>query len=163
MKYFLVQSLGDKQLCAVAGERKNPFQMYMKLHERYATQNTATRVQLQTALYQQSFQEKFQTMSEYVDSFEYISYQLEVMEIPIAESIQIAILFASFSRTSDSPHGAVITALQTMSDKDLSWEKATARLLQEYSSLNSDRNLGRVLQSDISINRKALSTKAHFH
>ena len=160
-KSLLVQSLGDKPLRTVAGERKNPFQMYKKLHERYATQNTATRVQLQTELYQQSFQEKSQTMSEYVDSFENIFNQLEVMESPVTESMQIAILFASFGRSSDSPYGAVITALQTMSDKDLSWEKATARLLQEYSSLNCDRNLGRVLPNDMPINQKALKTKAH--
>ncbi|CDF32625.1 unnamed protein product [Chondrus crispus] len=48
-----------------------------------------------------------------------------------------------------------------MSDKDLSWEKATARLLQEYSSLNCGRNLGRVLQNDVPISQKALKTKAH--
>lgn len=42
---ILVQSLGYKPLRSVIGEKKNPFLMYKKLKERYATQKTATRVQ----------------------------------------------------------------------------------------------------------------------
>ena len=72
-------------------------------------------------------------MSECVDEFEAIFNQLEAMESPLNESMQVAILFASFGRTNESPNGAVITALQTMSDNELTWDKATARLLQEYS------------------------------
>ena len=54
-KSLLVQSLGDKPLRKVASERKNVSRMYQKLNERYDTQITATRVQLQTELYQKSF------------------------------------------------------------------------------------------------------------
>ena len=129
-KLLLVQSLGDKPLRTVASERKNVFQMYQKLNERYASQNTATRVQLQTELYQNSFS-KNQAMSEYVDEFESVFAQLEAMESPVPESMQIAILFASFSSTAESSYGAIITALQTLGDDDLSWERATARLLQQ--------------------------------
>ena len=53
-KSLLVQSLGDKPLRTVAGEKNNPCKMYEKLQDRYATQNKATRVQLQTELYQQT-------------------------------------------------------------------------------------------------------------
>ena len=50
-KSLLMQSLGDKPLRTVAGEKKNPYKMYENLQDRYATQKTATRVQLQTELY----------------------------------------------------------------------------------------------------------------
>ena len=85
-KSLLVQSLGDKPLRTVAGERKNAYQMYKKLQERYATQNTTTRDQLQTELYQKCFK-KPKTMSKYVDEFESIFNQLDIMDNSVSESM----------------------------------------------------------------------------
>ena len=80
----------------------------------------------------------------------------------MSESMQVAILIASFGNTSTSPYGAVITALQTITDDELSWDRATARLLQEYSSQNESRNDGEVLTTaDIPIEQKALKAKGH--
>lgn len=109
-KSLLVPSLGDKTLRTVAGEWKNPFGMYETLQERYATQNTVKRVQIPTKLYQKSFNWS-QTISEYVDEFDSIFNQLEIMEGHVSESIQTAIFFASFGSTSNKPYGAVTTAL----------------------------------------------------
>ena len=49
---MLVQSLGDKPLRTITGENSNPFTMYLRLQKRYATQNAARRVQLQTESHQ---------------------------------------------------------------------------------------------------------------
>ena len=77
-------------------------------------------------------------MSEYIDEFESIFNQLGIMESHVSESMQIAVLFASYGSTSDTPYRAVITALQRMTDEELTWDRASARLLQEYSACNSD-------------------------
>ena len=101
-------------------------------------------------------------MSEYVDEFESVFALLEAMESPVPESMQIAILFASFGSTAESSYGAVVTALQTMGDDDLNWERATARLLQEYSFQNSNALKGNALNSEEhAIQQKALKSKAH--
>ncbi|CAN8074871.1 unnamed protein product [Agarophyton chilense] len=57
-RMYLVQSLGDKPLRSIAGERKNLYKMYKNLRERYATQNAASRVQLQTELHQRKYIEE---------------------------------------------------------------------------------------------------------
>lgn len=64
--------------------------------------------------------------------------QLEIMESHVSESIQIAIFFACFGIKCETPYRAVITALQTMTNEELSWDRATARLLQEYLARNAD-------------------------
>lgn len=136
-RMYLVPSLGDKPLRAVASERHNPFVMYRKLCERYATENAATRVQLQTKLHQTRFTE-VTVMSDYVDDLESVFSRLEAMGSPIGNSMQIAILFSSFVSTRETPYRPVISALQTLSDEELSWEKVTARLLQEYDTSTSE-------------------------
>lgn len=98
---YLVQSLGDKPLRAIASERRIPFVMYRKLRERYATENAATRVQLQTRLHQFRYTEG-KPMSDYVDEMESVFARLDGMGNPLEESMQIAILFSSFGSTGDS-------------------------------------------------------------
>lgn len=122
-------SLGDVPLRTVAWERKNPFKMYEKLKERYVTSKTATSVQLQTELHHKRFKDGTM-MSAHIDDLETLFIRLEGMNSPMDESMQVAILLASFGSTQESPNGAVVTALQTMRDEDLTWEKATARLFQ---------------------------------
>lgn len=109
-RMLLVQSLGDKQLRTIIGEKKNPFAMYQKMQERYESQNAATRVQLQTELHQKAYSVD-QTMSEYIDGLESIFNRLAVMGSTVSDSMQVAILLASFGSTHESPYGAVVTAL----------------------------------------------------
>lgn len=70
-------------------------------------------------------------MSEYIDELESLFIRLGSIGNAVEESMQVAVLLSSFGNKSDSPYGAVVTALQTMSDTDLNWDRATARLLQE--------------------------------
>ena len=71
-------------------------------------------------------------MSAHIDSLEILFNRLEGMDSTVSHSMQVATLLASFGSTQECPYGSRVTALQTVKDEDLTWEKATARLLQEY-------------------------------
>ena len=152
---LLVQSLGDKPLRIVIGEKKNPYRMYGKLVERYATKNAATRVQLQTALHQMRYSSS-KTMSEYIDEMEEIFNRLAAMDIEIVETMQVARFLTSFGNSDESPYGGVISAFQTMADENLTWETVTARLLQEYSTRYLDIEARQ--EKDSKRNARALNT-----
>lgn len=138
-RMLLVQSRGDKPLRTVIGEKKNLYRMYEKLVERYATKTAATRIQLQTELHQMRYS-SVKTMSEYIDEMEAIFNRLAAMESAVVETMQMAIFLSSFGNPDASPYGGVISALQTMVDENLTWETATARILQEYSSRHAHFN-----------------------
>ncbi|CAN8068203.1 unnamed protein product [Agarophyton chilense] len=132
-RIYLVQCLGDKPLRTIATERKNPYTIYQKFRERYATVNAATRVQLQTKVHNMKYVPG-KTMSEFVDEFESFFNRLKGMCSPVEDSMQVAILLSSFGNMDETVYGAVISALQSMPDAELTWERATARLLQEFES-----------------------------
>lgn len=96
--------------------------MYEKLKERYATTRTATCGQLHTELHHKRYTEDF-TMSANIDILETLFNRLVGMESPGSDSMQVATILSSFGGTQESPYSAVVTALQTMKDKDLSREK----------------------------------------
>ena len=100
-RMLLVQCLGTKALRTVAGERKNPFVMYKKLVERYATKNTASRVQLQTQLHYMRYDSSM-SMSTYIDSMDSIYNKLENQGSPIDQSMKVAILLASFGNVDET-------------------------------------------------------------
>ena len=118
-------------LRTVASHRMNPYVMYQKLEQRYATKIAAGRVQLRTRLHRMHY-EASQTMSEYINELEELFSKLESMECPISDSLQVAILLSSFGNVDESQYGPVISALQTL--ENLNWDSATARLLQDHSS-----------------------------
>ena len=133
---IIVQALGDKPLRTVMAEKTNPFVMWRKLCERYATATATTRVQLQTRLHQMNYSSA-KSMSEYIDEMEGIFNRLESMECPVQESMKVAILLASFGNKPTSSYGPVISALETLSDDKLTWDSTTSRMLQEYDSKQS--------------------------
>lgn len=111
-------------------------------------------------MYQNSIP-KPQTTSQYVNDFESIFNQLEIMESPVAESMQESLLFARFRENSGFPYGVVIAALQTMSYKDLTWDKATSRLLSGNSAQKAEERDSGPWGNDYSpIEQKGLKTKA---
>ena len=72
---------------------------------------------------------------------------------PIAEDNQVVLLLASFGDKDKSSYGYIVASLQSLQEP-LSWETATARLLQEYkeklnrfgsSSVSKARDHGQVL------------------
>lgn len=54
-----------------------------------------------------------------------------VINSPISERVQVAILLVSFGGRSCSTYGHVVSSLQTVTGS-LAWETVTASLLQEY-------------------------------
>ena len=68
---------------------------------------------------------------------ESITNRLESMDSEVPTSLQVANLLASFGNKEKSPFSSVVSALQTLNDKDLTWDSAKCRLLQEYESMQS--------------------------
>ena len=125
----IIQGLGDKPLRLCLGEKNDPFKMWKRLSDRYAVSNTATRVQLQSKLTKLSY--SGQVMGDYVDSCEEIFNKLAGMGSTVSEELQVAMFLFSFGDLNRSKFGHAISSLQNIQD-GLSWETATARLLQAY-------------------------------
>ena len=136
---IIIQALGDKPLRTVMAEKKNPFVMWNKLCDRYATATATKRVKLQTRLHQMHFTGS-KSMSEFVDEMEAIFNRLESMQCEVQETMKVAILLSSFGDKGTSPYGPVVSALETLSDDKLTWDSATSRLLQEYDSKQNNSN-----------------------
>lgn len=124
----IIQGLGDKPLRMCLTEKRNPWKMWTRLHERYAVSNVTTKVQLQTKLARLTY--RSQPMSDYIDAFEEIFNRLEGMQSAIAEDMQVAMLLASFGDKNKSPFGHAIYSLRSGSETP-SWETVTAKLLQD--------------------------------
>ena len=90
----------------------------------------ATKVQLQTKLASMKYGNT--PMADYVTDFETIYNQLAGMGTIAEESMQVATLLESFGDKAHSPYGHIVTSLQGQLET-VTWEVATARLLQEYS------------------------------
>ena len=131
----IMKALGDRNLQTVDGDRANPFRMFAKLEKRYGTKSLASRVRLQTRLHRMAY-DASKTMSEYVDELVKIFSKLNAGACSVTESLQVAILLSSFGTLDNSPYGPFVFALQTLEDETLTWDTATSRLLQEYSSRN---------------------------
>ena len=144
VRAMLIQRLGDKPLRLCLSERENPHKMWTRLSDRYAISNLVTRVQLHTKLSRFSY--SGQPMPDYIDDFEEVFNRLSAMESPVSEQMQVAMVLASFGDKSKPAYGQVVASLQ-MKETEVSWETATARLLQEYeekvwaSDGNSKRNI----------------------
>lgn len=126
---IIIQGLGDKPLRLCLSDKDNPFKMWERLRDRYAVSNVVTRVQLQTRLSRLAYSD--QAMSDFIDEFEECFNRLSAMECAVSEQLQVAMLLASFGDKSKSAYGQVVASMQMM-EIELSWESATARLLQEY-------------------------------
>lgn len=127
---LLDMCLSPKALLTIAVGKKNPYRMYRRLEDRYATKMPANRVQLQTQLHQMKYDpSKF--MSGHIDSLEGIFNHLAPMESPVNDAIPVSILLESLRTASESAYGSVLFALQTLADDKLTWEAVSARLLQE--------------------------------
>ena len=123
-----IQGLGDKPLRMCLTEKRNPWKMWARLHERYVVSNVTTKVQLQTKLARLPYRN--QPMSDYTDAFGEIFNRLEGLESSIAEDMQVTMLLASFGDKNKSPFGHAIYSLQSGSETP-SWETVTAKLLQD--------------------------------
>ena len=156
---LLVMCLRPKALRTVAEEKKKPFRMYKKLEERFATRTPASRVQLQTQLHQMKY-DSGKSMSEYIDGLESIFKQLDSMDSPVDPSMQVAILLARFGTVDETTYGPVISALQTITDEKLTWEAATARLLQGYSTRIGAKPGSAEVSAHASSERRALKSMA---
>lgn len=124
----MIQGLRDKPLRLCIADKDNPFRIGKRLKKSYAVKNTVTRVQLQIKLARMSY--RGQEMSDFVDEFEEIYNRLAAMGNVVAEDMQVATLLASFGDKNRSYYGHVVANLQSVDG--ITWEFATARILQEY-------------------------------
>ena len=137
---IIVQGLGDRPLRVCISEKTNHYKMWRPLKEIYAVVNVATRVQLQSRLSRVRYTK--QEMPQYIDTFEEIFNRLASMDCKITEDLQVAMLLASFGDKNKSPYGQVVARLQTVTEI-LTWESASARLLQEFEEKEFEGHVGR--------------------
>ena len=133
---IIIHAFGDEPLRTGMAEKTSPFVMWRKLCERYATATATKCVQLQTRLHQMNFSSA-KAISEYIHEMEGTINRLECIECPVQESIKVASFLASFGDKSTSPYGPSISALETLSDDNLTWDLTTSLMLQEYDSKQS--------------------------
>ena len=113
---ILVHSLGDRPLRAVQKVFNDPAKIWKKLHERYATCDSASRIQLQMLLHSKRMGPNEQ-MGDYVASFESIFERLAGMNCAVSEDMQVVILLSSLS--SNTIYENVVGALKTLLKEDL--------------------------------------------
>lgn len=140
-----MQDLNSKPLRIYISEKAKPFLLWKRLRERYAVSIVATKVQLQIKLNRLGHTD--QVMPDFVGQFKDIFNRLEGMAALFSEEEQVSILLSSIGDKSRSGYGVFVAAVQA----DLTWEKVTARLMQEYEEKRGYKNA-------IEINR--LSKKA---
>lgn len=80
-------------------------------------------------------------MSVYIDLFQTIFNKLAGIGSTVDDDTKVATLLASFGDKSKSPYGQLVTALQTTGTA-VSWNTATARLLQEFNEKSINGSLG---------------------
>lgn len=98
-------------------------------------------------------------MPEHDDSLESIFNRLESIESAVHQTMQVSTFIASFGNTKTFSYGAVVTAIKSMKDEDLTWERATARLSQEYGT--RQLNVKQKGYEDGLGRERALKSKAH--
>ena len=125
----IMQGLGDNPLRLCLQERENPHVMWNLLEERYVVVNVATKVQIHYQLARLSHSN--QTMSVYFDQFQTIFNKMAGVGSTVDNDTNVATRLAPFGDKSKSLYGKLVTALQT-NGTVVSWNTATARLLQEF-------------------------------
>ena len=69
-------------------------------------------------------------------------------------------LLGRFGNVDESPDGPVVSAVQNLAEDQLTWEAATARLLQEYESRRSSASSGPHISRETSSSIRALKSMA---
>ena len=93
---LLINSLGDRPLRAVQKSKASPKEMWIRLHDRYATSSPASRIQLHMTLHSMK-PKPHEDISDFIENFESIFARLAAMGHPVEETTQVAMLLASFN------------------------------------------------------------------
>ena len=127
---LIVRGLGDVPLSAVIRYSDSAALMWDALNKRYASETVFSKAQLLSQIMRKQY--SGQKMDAYVSEWEMLTAKLASIGEGIDETMLVTMFFESFGAGQHKEYGAVITALQTKDD--VSWEDATTRMLQEYSS-----------------------------
>lgn len=130
----IIEALGNTPLRMCQHLKNKPFQMYKLLTDRYAVDNVATRVQLQSRLSNNRY--TGQSMVNFINELEDCFNRLASVGSIIEENMRVATLLASFGYKSGSPFGNIVTRIQ-MIGKEATWELTAATLTQEYENRES--------------------------
>ena len=126
VRAILIQGMGSRPLRLWLSAKDSPYRMWVKLKERYAVSNTATKVQIQSKVARLVY--KRHPMQDYIYTFEELFNHLASMKSDIPEDLQVGMVLASFCHNNKSSFGHVIASMQSVHD-NLDWETTTARLL----------------------------------
>lgn len=128
----IVAALSDKALRVVRSSIGKPFEMLRKLDERYDSKSAAARISKMTELITMRYDSINKNMGTHIDQMAAVLEQLEGMNTAIPQELSIALLIASIQ--AEELH-ALTAAVKTLNDDSTTWEKVTARLLEEHQSL----------------------------
>lgn len=129
---IIVAALSDRALRVVRSNIGSPYLMINKLDERYDSKSAAARIAKMTELISMRYDSMKKGMGTYIDQMAGILEQLESMQTPIPTELSTALLISSIHVPELAP---VAAAVKTLSDDDVTWEKVTARLMEEHQTL----------------------------
>lgn len=104
--------------------------MWELLYQRYRSSSTFSKSTAHSSSARPRYNEH--AMQEYVAKWELMSTQLASLDAPIDEGLLVTMFVEHFGDRSISPIRAALSAL--LNKYDLTWESATARLLQDHIS-----------------------------
>jgi gag-polypeptide of LTR copia-type len=133
---IIVSSLGDKPLRAVVGVRRDPREMWRRLHVRYARPASSTKVSLYEILANKRLK-RGGNMQNHIAEFEQLYDRIDSMGDAVVEVQRVATLLRSVGAEYES----IVLALRTVPG-NMSWDDLTARLLYEYERRESAKNEG---------------------
>ena len=133
---ILVSALGDSAFRVCSSKVNEPLEMLSLLDKRYASSRASSRISVLTCAFSKRYQPG-QDMAKYVDEFETIFAQLEIMgsSTAIPETFKAPLLLSSIG--TNTPLESTVAALRLRDVDDLNWDSVTADLIQEYKRTKS--------------------------
>ena len=129
---IIVAALSEKALWVVRSSIGKPFEMLHKLDERYNSKSAATRISKITELITMCYDSIKKSMGTHIDQMDAVLEQLEGINTSMPLELSVALLIASIQ--GQELH-AVTAAVKTLNDDSITWEKVTARFLEEHQVL----------------------------
>lgn len=135
---IIIRSLSDMALRIVRADIGNPVQMLKKLDERFDSKSAASRIAKMTELISLRYDTTKRSVAKHIDQMAGTLEQLQGMNTPIPDELCIALLIASIQAPEMFP---ITAALKTLTDENATWEKVTARLIEEHQTLRGKHRI----------------------
>ena len=137
---IIIQSLGDKPLSVVADLSGDPGAMLKALDARYRGATTTDVIILLGEMHNKTYRDHMD-ISIFVDELGNLFSRLKAIQSEMSDLMQVGFLLAKIPQSS-AMHAAA-AALRSMDPSQLTWEKATNRLVAEYKTVETKPSVER--------------------